>query len=260
MKVSIITVCKNAQDTIERTIKSVIAQSYNDIEFIIIDGVSTDNTISIINKYKNNITKFISESDSGIYNAMNKGINCSSGDILYFLNANDYLYDNDVIHNTVKFFNKSRADIVFGNTCFLDESGNIKELRAFDNVDKLFLTQENICHQCIFYKREVFEKCSNYDENYKIIADYDLNLKAIIKYGLKARHMNRFISYFTLGGLSSNDKYMQELLDEKKSVLKKYFKPYHFKVNKILNKTFRSIARNTKLRHIVGKLLWFSLP
>ena len=97
MKISIITVVKNAEKTIENTILSVLNQTYKNIELIIIDGVSTDGTLDIINKYKDKISYFISEPDTGVYNAMNKGIKAATGDIFYFLNANDSLYDDKVL-------------------------------------------------------------------------------------------------------------------------------------------------------------------
>lgn len=260
MKISVITVCKNAEDTIEKSIATVVNQSYENIEHIIIDGGSEDKTLEIIDKYRDNITYFLSEPDHSIYDAMNKGIKASAGEIVYFLNTNDYLYDEDVIKDVVELFRKTKAGIVFGNISFLDENGNQKELRSYAEVDKLFLTSEGICHQCIFYKREVLQKCGNYDENFRIIADYDLNLKAIMRYEVKTRHFDRTIAHFTLGGISNNEKYHQQLEKEKELLLNKYFKPYHFSANKILNKTFRNIARNPELRRITGRIFGFALP
>jgi len=261
MKVSIITVCRNAENTIENTIKSVISQTHPDIEYIIIDGKSEDTTVSVINKYIDKVGFFISEKDSGVYNAMNKGIRAATGDILFFLNANDYLYDENVVKDMVNFFKKSKAEIVFGNIQFLDENGKIKENRDYSTVDKLFLTSECVCHQCIFYKSSVFEKCGLYNENYKIAADYDLNLNAIIKNRLKTCYYERRISKFTLGGFSNSDNTESQRLChlEIKEVQQKYFAKRHFLGNKVLNKTFRTIARNRILRKITGKLLGFSL-
>jgi len=258
MKVSIITVCYNAENTIENTIKSVIAQTYENIEYIVIDGASTDNTLKIIDFYKENIRYFISEHDTGIYNAMNKAIKASTGNVLYFLNANDYLFDENVIKEVVKHFEKTGAKIIFGDMSFIKETGEEKERRSFELADKLFLTSENLCHQGIFYKKDVFEICGLYNEKYKLLADYDLNLKAIIKNKLKTRHIPITIAKFTLEGQSNSEKLRELQESEKKEILNKYFKPYHFKVNKILNKTFRSIAKSHMPRKFIGQIFKFS--
>jgi len=263
-KVSIITVTYNAEDTVENSIKTVISQTYPDVEYVIIDGGSNDRTVSIIEKYKDKVAYFVSEADNGIYNAMNKGIKASIGEILYFLNANDYLFDENVVKDVVEAFKKTKADIIFGDMSFIKENGEEKERRSFAVADKLFLTSENLCHQGIFYKKRVFETCALYnkfyDENYRLLADYDLNLKAIFKKKHKARHINRVIAKFTLEGQSNSPKYKELSLKEYKEIQDKFFKPIDFKMNKILNKTFRSIARNPKLRKIAGKIFGFALP
>ena len=115
MKISVITVCYNEAATIEKTLESIFNQTYQNIEFIVIDGGSTDGTLDIIEKYKDKIAYFVSEPDEGIYNAMNKGIKASSGEVLYFLNANDTLYSDDVLETVVSVFEKGNYDFVYGN-------------------------------------------------------------------------------------------------------------------------------------------------
>lgn len=259
MKVSIITVCLNAKDTIEETIKSIASQAYQNIEHIIIDGGSTDGTLEIIEKYKSNIAYLVSEPDNGIFNAQNKGIKAATGDILYFLNANDYLFDEKVVEDAVDFFKNTGAKMVFGDMSFIDKNGHEKERRIYSDVDKLFFINECICHQGVFYKREVFDICGLYDENYLLTADYDLNLKVIMLHKLKTRYFNRVIAKFTLGGQSNTNSTLTTQRKEKQDILSKNFKSYHFKMNRILNKTFRSIARNPKLRGVAGKVFGFSL-
>ena len=258
MKVSIITVTYNAEKTIENSIKAVISQTYNDIEYLIIDGGSTDRTVSIIEKYKDKIAYFVSETDNGVYNAMNKGITASTGEILYFINANDYIFDENVIKETVEAFKKTKVDMIFGNMSFIDDEGTEKERKSYATADMFFLTQECICHQGIFYRRKVFDICGLYNENYHLMADHDLNMKIIMNKKLKVGYFDRVVSKFTLGGLSNSAVTLTILNKEKEELLSKYFTPYHIKANKILNKTFRNIARNPKLRKITGKLLGFS--
>lgn len=237
--------------------KTIISQLYPNIEYIIVDGASTDNTFKVIQKYRDKITKIISEPDTGIYNAMNKGVTYSTGDILYFLNANDSLYDENVIADIVNHFKETKASVIFGDMSFLNEDGNLKELRSYALVDKLFFINENICHQGTFYRREVFDKCGIYDESFKLFADYDLNLKAIMVKGLKAKHINRTIANFTLEGPSNSSKYKEIQDEERHKILSRYFTPYQFMINKVLNKTFRTIARNQILRKIAGLILRF---
>ena len=115
IKISIITVCFNAQNVIEACIQSVLSQTYLNIEYVIVDGQSTDGTLSIVHKYKDRITKIISEKDTGIYDATNKGIQASNGDVVYFLNSDDRLYDDEVIENIIEQFKEDKSlDIVYG--------------------------------------------------------------------------------------------------------------------------------------------------
>jgi len=261
MKISIITVTCNAETTIENSIKSVVNQTYPDIEYIIIDGASTDKTFDIIQKYNDKLAYFISEPDNGIFNAMNKGIKVSTGDVLYFLNANDYLFDEKIIENAISFLKKTKAKIIFGDMSFIEENGQEKERRIYSDVDKLFFINECICHQGIFYKREIFDKCGLYDENYKLTADYNLNVKAIIEKKMEIKYFPKTIAKFTLGGQSNstNEELKKLAAMEKQKIISLYYKSYQMRLNLILNKTFRSIARNPKLRKIAGKILGFSL-
>ena len=131
MKFSVITVCLNSETTIEKTIKSVIDQNYRDMEYIIIDGGSSDKTLKILNKYKSNISKIISEKDQGIYDAINKGISLSNGEIISILHSDDYFYDNNVLNDVVKLFKKkSEIDCVIGNTIIVK---NNKTLRKYSS-------------------------------------------------------------------------------------------------------------------------------
>jgi len=262
MKISIITVTFNAEKTIEDSLKTVLSQTYPNIEHIIIDGKSTDNTCEIIKKYQDKIAHFMSEKDTGIFNAMNKGIKLATGDILFFLNANDYLFDENVISDVISFFKKTGANMVFGNMSFVNDNGIEQERRIYSDVDKLFWINECVCHQGIFYKKKVFEICGEYNENYQLTSDYDMNLKVHIKHKMKVRYFNRVISRFTLGGQSNshnNKQLQQKLIQEKNEILNTYFNSVDFKMNKILNKTFRSIARNQHARKVAGKIFGFNL-
>ncbi len=200
-KISIITVCKNAENSIERTIKSVINQIYENIEYIVIDGQSTDGTIQIIEKYQDKITYFISEPDSGIYNAMNKSIQIASGDYLLFLNAGDCLFDS----NTIKriFIKAKDEELVFGDVLLLKKGKPFFIKKIPEKLTDFFLINDTLPHQGTFFSKRIFDKFDGYRELYKISADYDLILHSI-KNGLSYKKVKGIISIVEFEGLNSN--------------------------------------------------------
>jgi len=166
--ITIITVVYNNIKHIKETIQSVIKQTYNNIEYIIVDGYSTDGTVAIINSYSNEIDYWISEMDSGIYNAMNKAIRISRGDWIYFLGSDDCLFSNRLIENIIPYL-KDDSLAVFGNVIY--SNGNL-----FHSCLNLKTVLYNtIHHQSVFYAIKVFNDFK-YDESFQIIADYELNL------------------------------------------------------------------------------------
>lgn len=170
-KVSVITVCKNAEDYIEETIKSVVSQTYNNIELIVIDGKSTDKTLEIINKYKSEISYFISELDSGLYDAMNKGIEKSTGDWIIFLNAGDYLNNIEILENIFSKIDINNYEVVYGDEVRVNTKLNKEEnfLKA-RNIEDLWRGMV-FNHNCMFAKRSSLLD-SKFDTKYKIIADF----------------------------------------------------------------------------------------
>lgn len=237
MKVSIITVCKNAQDTIEQTIKSVISQTYNNIEYLIIDGKSTDNTLAIVNKYKNMVTAVISEKDEGLYYAMNKGIDLSTGDIIYFLNSGDILFDKNIISHIVKIFNENETDFVFGDIAFYNsDKPNRLILGCQNNVSNFFLAHATISHQTIFAKKNVFVKYGKFDTQYRLQADYEWILRSIIKNKVPYYYTKLTIVKYLREGFSVNNGEIQGLKERLKIL------PLYFNITQIL---------------FNGLLLWF---
>lgn len=221
MKVTIITVCKNAQDTIEATIKSVLSQNYKNIEYIIIDGKSTDNTFNILKRYKSNISVIVSEPDNGLYYAMNKGIDKSTGDILYFLNSGDLLFNAYTISNVVRVFKKTNSDVVYGDIA-LYESGNSKKyiLRRQDHVSGFFLVHDTIYHQSIFAKKYIIERYGKFDVRYRLQADYEWILRLIIRNNVPFYYSSQTVAKFLRGGLSFNE---IESFKERFTILPRYF-------------------------------------
>lgn len=206
MKVSIITSAYNAASTIEDTITSVLSQSYNNIEYIIIDGASTDNTAKIVTKYNNKITKFVSEKDDGIYFGLNKGLSLATGDIIGFLHADDTFADNDTIKNVVDNFKKTNSDIVYGNLLYVYTKNTDKIIRNWQSskVKKhKFQLGWMPPHPTIFTKKTVYDEHGIFDTEYKIAADYELILRLIYKNNLNISYLNNTITKMRVGGASN---------------------------------------------------------
>lgn len=193
MKVSIITVCYNSRNTIEDTINSVISQTYPFLEYIIIDGESTDGTLDVINKYRNRIFNVISESDKGIYDGMNKGILAASGDIIGFLNADDMFYDNTVIQRVVLAFTSYTIDSVYGNLVYVsrqDSSRITRIWRSRSYCDGLFEKSWTPAHPTFYCKKSLYEKFGFYRTDFKIAADVELMYRFLQKYHIRSKYIN----------------------------------------------------------------------
>jgi glycosyltransferase involved in cell wall biosynthesis len=200
---SIIIPTFNAASHIEKTMNSVFFQRFLEIELIIVDGSSTDNTLDIVQGYSPEgiIIKCVSEKDKGIYDAMNKGVSLAKGAYLYFLGADDTLYDDKVLEEIHSFIIENPCDIVYGNV--LSE--------AFDDVyDGEFTVEKiinkNICHQAIFFRKSIFEKIGLYDLKYKVLADWNHNLKWFFKDGVHHRFVDVIIANYGHDGYSSATK------------------------------------------------------
>lgn len=201
VKVSIITVCLNSEKTIEITIKSVIDQTYPNIEYIIIDGGSTDKTVDVIKKYENRIAKWISEPDNGIYDAMNEGIVHSTGDILYFLNAGDYLYNNRIIEKIVDRFADDSIVAVYGNVEVVNDHKKKNIIRGC-KVTHNNLLYRRLCHQALFVRRFLFDEVGLFSPSFKLSADHEFIVKSIKKYPDDFRYINEIIAKYSDGGMS----------------------------------------------------------
>lgn len=201
MKVSIITVCYNAEATIERTIKSVLSQTYSDIEYIIVDGNSTDTTMNIVHKYKSHISTIISEPDNGIYDAMNKGIRNAAGDIIGMINADDW-YEEDAVQSIVDAFNRSDAELVYGKAKLIypDLSSIYSGEVPLENLRY----EVGIMHPTVFVKKDIYNKYGLFDLSYRISADYELFLRYYIN-KVNFFYVDKLITNFILGGKSTTD-------------------------------------------------------
>tara|TARA_R110001599_G_scaffold302146_1_gene507818 strand:+ start:158 stop:901 length:744 start_codon:yes stop_codon:yes gene_type:complete len=226
-KISIITVCFNAEKTIERTIESVTNQTYENIEYLIIDGQSCDQTLSIIENYKSNISKIISEPDSGIYNAMNKGIILSTGVYLLFLNADDYLISTTVIENYIAKISDSKdSDIFYGDILIYNHhNGSGKIWKTHKNISGKLLYNSTIPHPSTIFKRTIFEELGTYNESYKITADHEFYIKSFVN-GKKFQHVDILTALFSTGGVSTSDDNTKLIKLERSRAIEYHFTAY----------------------------------
>ncbi|HJP63930.1 MAG TPA: glycosyltransferase family 2 protein [Mucilaginibacter sp.] len=205
--ISIITVCYFSEATIESTILSVLSQDYPQIEYIIIDGGSTDKTLEIISKYKGNISKLISEPDKGIYDAMNKGIAMATGDIIGILNSDDIFFTNSVISDVVSVFTSDKnVDAVYGNIAYFTGGDKGKTVRTWITkpyYDTFFDDGEVPPHPSLFVKKSVYDAIGTYFPGFKISSDYEFMFRAFKVNGYQSYHLNKFVVNMRMGGEST---------------------------------------------------------
>lgn len=230
--ISIVSATYNASKTIEKMILSVLEQkNFSNIEFIIIDGESKDETVNIIKKYSQYIDYWISEPDKGIYNAFNKGVKKATGKYIYFLGSDDYLSNNIIMNEMEQYLNKN-IDIVCGKVYLLDSILNIRKISGKFLSKQEILSGQMAPHQGMFMKRELALKYK-FNEEYRIASDYELFLRAILD-GAKIMFIDLVIANYNVQGVSSNDnnKFQEEYI----AILKKYG----------LDKNIESFIKNNK--------------
>lgn len=198
-KISVVTVCYNAIECIEDTILSVIEQTYENIEYIVIDGASIDGTVEVINRYRDKISYFVSEPDKGIYDAMNKGIKVASGDWINFMNAGDFFYQSDVLERVASEVNKNYG-VVFGDLAIVKNGILYREsARPFYKKDKL-QHYMGFNHQCTFVRLDLAKE-SPFDLRFKLAADYNMII-GIYKKGEQFKQLYIIIAQYLDSGLS----------------------------------------------------------
>lgn len=208
---SIITVVRNAEKELSPTLDSIKAQFYSNYECIIIDGASDDDTVAVAQSCKIRNLKIISEPDSGIYGAMNKGIKLATGEYIYFLNSADYFVNKSVLQIINECISESmRPDILYGDVIGYTKNGQKKYLKQPDEVTKELLFKKTICHQSLFVKKVLFSKYGFFDETFRIAADYAWLSDVCIKHNVSFKYKNIPIVYYSLDGVSSVSTYSVE--------------------------------------------------
>jgi glycosyltransferase len=212
MKISIITVSYNSSKTIKDTFDSVLNQTYNNIEYIVIDGNSKDNTVEIIKSYEIKFKekgiefKWISEKDDGLYDAMNKGIKIATGKYIGILNSDDFYCDNFIIEKVVKTLEKNKTDSLYANLYYVDAKDTNKIIRNWKSQrfkDNLFKNGWHPAHPTFFVKKEIYEKYGIFNLNYKIAADYEIMLRFLEKYKISTQFLDEYLVKMRLGGESN---------------------------------------------------------
>lgn len=235
-KLSIVTINWNNGAGLQKTIESVIGQSFKDIEYIVIDGASTDNSQSIIQQYHQHIDIAVSEPDSGIYNAMNKGLAKASGEYILYLNSGDVLYANKVLE--MLFKDLSSEDYFYGNIVVLDSSNVVRILPSAENIYFAERYQHNLPPQPAFFaRRELLKQVGGFDEQYKIIADVVL-IASICSLNLKYKFINIPVTLFDHNGISSKKLNQDKIYAERRHFIQSSFPGYLEDFEKLYKRSF----------------------
>jgi glycosyltransferase involved in cell wall biosynthesis len=218
---SIITINYNNQKGLERTLRSVDIQSYKDYEYIIIDGGSTDSSNHIVSRYRELVSYYVSEPDNGIFHAMNKGVQASTGEYLLFLNSGDFLFDEKTLQAVIDY--GLDEDIIYGNIKVTKSAVNEEEwCPPAELTFKTFL-ERSIPHQSSFIKRSLFTKVGFYNEHYKMVSDWEFFMVAVCRFQCSYKHFDRLIAVFDEDGITSNPENYPAMGLERQTVLDAHF-------------------------------------
>lgn len=224
MKITIITVCFNRKTTIEKAIKSVLEQNYQDIEYIIIDGNSTDGTKEIIESYRDRISKYISEPDKGMYDAINKGLKLATGDVIGLMHSDDEFYDKKAISRiAARFDHEPTIDGVYGDGVYVSNDKSERLIR--DRIGGIFSLKKVKAgwlplHPTVYLKKNIIDKHGLYNLDYKIASDTEFLLRYLYKYKIKMSYINAYIVKMRMGGMSTSVKRAFEVLYEDYKIYK----------------------------------------
>lgn len=242
MKISIITVCYNSGKTIEDTFKSVQSQSYKDIEYIVIDGGSKDNTLEFINQYKEIIDYSVSEKDNGLYDAMNKGIEKATGDVIGFLNSDDLFCDDMAVEKVMNVFNEnSKIDSVYADIYYVDQNNTDKIVRKWiTGKQKTFKKGWHPAHPTLYIKKKVYNQYGGFNLKFKLASDFEIMLRFIEKYKISTIYLPEPLIKMRLGG--ETNKSVENIFRQNKECIKA-FKDNDLKVNSVMYPFFRIIPK-----------------
>lgn len=265
--ISIITINYNDAAGLEATIRSVANQTHQDYEHVVIDGDSSDGSKEVIQKYRDHFSYAVSEPDSGIYNAMNKGIRASKGDYLLFLNSGDALFDNDVLEKVAVQLS-DEYKIYYGNVLRVFNSGVTKTKYYPKELSFSFFVDSALAHQTVFIDRKLFSEISYYNESYQVLADWEFLILAICKQHIPYKHLGMVVANYDMTGISSQPEGKKIMKQERDRCYREHFPLFYkdylelLKTRALLNsrgmRLYRKIQENKmtqKLNYWVMKLL-----
>jgi glycosyltransferase len=208
LKISVITISYNSAHTIAETIQSVLRQDYEEVEYIIIDGQSTDNTDKIIKSYCNRISKYLREKDSGIYDAMNKGIQHATGDIIGFLNSDDLYARDNILSKVIQIFKENNIDSCYGDLVYVDVKNKNKVIRYWKSScfkRRKFHFGWMPPHPTFFVKKKIYHKYGLFNTDFNIASDYELMLRFLFKNGISTHYIPDVLVKMRIGGVSNKN-------------------------------------------------------
>ena len=262
MILSIVTINRNNAAGLEKTMQSVASQTYKEFEYVIVDGASTDESVEVIKKYVPRLSnlKWVSEPDSGIYNAMNKGIQMASGEYIQILNSGDCLAADDVTEQMLSALESlGKPFILYGNMvkCFPDGRRMVDKCFAGQEITMLGMYTGTLNHDPAYIRRDLFGKYGYYDESLKIVSDWKWYLQAIIFGGEKPKYVDMDVTLFDMTGISENGGQNRDLIDrEKRTVLEQLINPQFLHDYDNYASDISLISRVRRHR-IAYKMVWF---
>lgn len=265
MKVSIITCCYNRVGTIEYAIRSVVSQNYPEIEYIIVDAASKDGTKDVVTRFVAETeteefrrvhscfsVKYVSESDHGMYEGLNKGIRMATGDIIGIVHSDDFLYNDHVISNVVEAFEKNKADFVYGDGLFVDENDTNKPVRNW--IGGRYLKRKVKfgwlpLHPTCYIKREAMMRVGLYNEEYKIAADTDFLVRALYEHDLNVFYLPQYLVRMRMGGMSTDSSKRRRMWQEDIEIYRSHgFWAVPTKIMKMMWKVPQFVSAKLKIR------------
>lgn len=206
LRISIVTACFNSDATLADSIESITSQEFGEWEHLILDGASTDGTLAVIDRFPDTRRKVLSEPDTGVYNAMNKGIAQATGDVIGFLNADDAYESDSALSEVASAFEDSGVDLVYGNLCYVDYNDTDKVVRDWKSEpceEGMFRRGWMPPHPSVYARRALFERYGVFDESFDICADWEWLYRMFEVHGVRTRHLNEYLVRMRLGGVSN---------------------------------------------------------
>jgi glycosyltransferase involved in cell wall biosynthesis len=247
--ISAITVCFNCATTLPATIESLHSQTWPWREWVVVDGGSTDETQNVVLHNPERPAKYVSEPDKGIYDAMNKAVALASGDVVFFLNADDALYDEHVFADVAHEFEADPSlDFLFGN--IVVRRPHSKTYKRYRHINRWTLPFEDLCHQAVFARRSLFERVGSFDLRWPTSADYDWFLRVLTVHG-KLKYINRRVAFFAAGGFHSRQP--QALADERRELRLQYMSPLRLAAGTLIARAAQKASKLLRNGHGIGE-------